>query len=148
MTDAPLGRGQPSVDREFTITRVLDAPRHLVWRAWTDPEQLAKWFGPRGFSTPLDGISMDVRPGGTIEFVMVSEDGTELLNGGTYLEVVEPERLVWRDRDIDLMVTITLRELGDRTEMTCHVVGETGGEGAVAGWSSMFDKLAESLRAG
>jgi uncharacterized protein YndB with AHSA1/START domain len=89
-----------------------------------------------------------VRPGGIIEFVMVSEDGTELPNGGTYLEVVEPERLVWRDRDVDLVVTITLRDLGDRTEMTCHVVGQTGGEPAVAGWSSLFDKLAELLRAG
>jgi uncharacterized protein YndB with AHSA1/START domain len=88
---------------------------------------------------------MDVRPGGTCEFVMVSEDGTEHSNGGTYLEVVEPERLLWRDRDVDLLVTVTLGDLGDRTEMTCHVVGETGGDQAVAGWSSSFDKLAESL---
>jgi uncharacterized protein YndB with AHSA1/START domain len=61
------------------------------------------------------------------------------------LEVVEPERLVWRYRDVDLVVTITLRDLGGRTEMTCHVVGETGGDQAVAGWSSSFDKLAASL---
>ena len=144
MTETPPGVG--GTDREFTITRVLDAPRHLVWRSWTQPEHFARWFGPRGFTTPLSKVTMDVRPGGTCEFVMVSdEDGSEYSNGATFLEVVEPERLVWRDRDVDLVVTITLRDLGDRTEMTCHVVGETGGDQAVAGWSSSFDKLAESL---
>lgn len=143
MAETPPSRG--GIDREFTITRVLAAPRSLVWKAWTEPEQFARWFGPRGFTTPLSKIAMDVRPGGTCEFVMVSEDGTEYSNGATYLEVVEPERLVWRDRDVDLVVTITLRDLGDRTEMTCHVVGETGGDQALAGWSSSFDKLAESL---
>ena len=89
---------------------------------------------------------MDVRPGGTFEFTMVSDDdGTEIPSGGTFLEVEEPERLVWRDRDIDLNVTITFADLGGRTEMTCHVVGETGGAQAYDGWSTMFDKLAEFL---
>jgi uncharacterized protein YndB with AHSA1/START domain len=142
---AEITPGPGGTDREFTITRVLDAPRELVWNAWTQPEQFARWFGPRGFTTPLSKITMDLRPGGTVEFVMVSEDGTEYPNGATFLEVSEPERLVWRDRDIDLVVTVTLRDLDGRTEMTCHVVGETGGDDAVAGWSSSFDKLAESL---
>ncbi len=132
-------------DREFTITRVLDAPRQLVWKAWTNPEQFARWFGPRGFTVPPSTVTMDVRPGGRCEFVMVSDDGTEYPNGGTYLEVVEPERLVFRDRDVDLVVTVTLTDLGDKTRMTVHAVGETGGDGAIAGWSSSFDKLAESL---
>jgi uncharacterized protein YndB with AHSA1/START domain len=144
MAETPPGMG--GTDREFTITRVFDAPRQLVWKAWTEPEQFARWFGPRGFTTPLSKITMDVRPGGRFEFVMVSEaDGTEYPNGGTFLEVVEPERLVWRDRDIDLLATITLIDLGDRTRMTCHAIGETGGDDAVAGWSSSFDKLEESL---
>jgi uncharacterized protein YndB with AHSA1/START domain len=136
----------PPLDREFTITRVFDAPRELVWRAWTDPEHMSRWFGPHGFTTPLATVTMDVRPGGTFEFTMVSDDdGNEIPSGGTFLEVVEPERLVWRDRDIDLLVTVTFADLGERTEMTCHVVGKTGGAQAYDGWSTMFDKLAEAL---
>ena len=136
----------PPLDQEFTITRVFDAPRELVWTAWTDPEQVSRWFGPRGFTTPASTVTMDVRPGGTFEVTMVSDaDATGIPSGGTFLEVVEPERLVWRDRDIDLIVTITFADLGGRTEMTCHVVGNTGGAEAYDGWSSMFDKLAEFL---
>jgi uncharacterized protein YndB with AHSA1/START domain len=134
----------PPVDREFTITRVYDAPRELVWRAWTDPEHMAAWFGPRGITTPRSTITVDLRPGGAFEFTMVSdEDGTEYPSGGTFVEVQAPERLVWRDRDIDLLVTVTFADVGDRTEMTCHVVGETGGAEAYDGWSTMFDKLGE-----
>jgi uncharacterized protein YndB with AHSA1/START domain len=136
----------PPIDREFTITRVYDAPREVVWRAWTDPEHVARWFGPRGITTPLSTITMDVRPGGSFELTMVSDDdGKEYPSGGTYLEVLAPERLVWRDRDIDLTVTVTFTDLGGRTEMTCHVVGRTGGAEAYDGWSTMFDKLADSL---
>jgi uncharacterized protein YndB with AHSA1/START domain len=134
----------PPVGREFTITRVYDAPRELVWKAWTDPEHVARWFGPRGITTPRSTITMDVRPGGAFELTMVSDDdGTEYPSGGTFLEVQAPERLVWRDRDIDMTVTITFADLGDRTEMTCHVVGETGGAEAYGGWSTMLDKLGE-----
>jgi uncharacterized protein YndB with AHSA1/START domain len=134
----------PPVDREFTITRVYEAPRELVWRAWTDPEHMAAWFGPRGITTPRSTITVDLRPGGAFEFTMVSDDeGTEYPSGGTFVEVQAPERLVWRDRDIDLLVTVTFSDLGDRTEMTCHVVGETGGAQAYDGWSTMFDKLGE-----
>jgi uncharacterized protein YndB with AHSA1/START domain len=136
----------PPVDQEFTITRVYEAPRELVWRAWTDPEQVARWFGPRGFTTPRPTVTMDVRPGGTFEFTMVSDDdGTAIPSGGTFLEVEEPARLVWRDRDVDLTVTITLTDVGGRTEMTCHVVGKTGGARAYDGWSTMFEKLADVL---
>lgn len=138
----------PPIDEEFTITRVFDAPRELVWKAWTDPEQVARWYGPRGFSTPRSTITMDVRRGGAFALTMVDDDdGTEYPSGGTFLEVEEPERLVWRDRDIDLLVTITFADLGGRTEMTCHVLGRTGGAEAHDGWSAMFDELAEYLAA-
>ncbi|HMF04075.1 MAG TPA: SRPBCC domain-containing protein [Acidimicrobiia bacterium] len=134
------------IDQEFTITRVFDAPRELVWKAWTDPDQMARWYGPRGISTPRSTITMDVRPGGTFELTMVDDaDGSEYPSGGTFLEVEEPERLVWRDRDIDLLVTITFVDLGGRTEMTCHVAGRTGGAQAYDGWSTMFDDLAAFL---
>src|ERR1700730_19384056 len=79
---------------ELNITRVFDAPRELVWKAWTDPEHVSRWFGPRGFTTPLSTVTMDVRPGGTFEFTMVSDDdGADILSGGSFLEGVEPARL-------------------------------------------------------
>ena len=77
--------------------------------------------------------------------MVADEDGKESPAGGEFLDVVEPERLVWRDRDRDLVVTITFADLGDRTEMTCHVVGKTGGAQAYDGWSTMFDKFADLL---
>lgn len=139
---------------EFTIVRVLDAPRGAVWQAWTDPEQLAQWFGPRGVSTPRDKIRMDVRPGGVASLVMVDDaSGEEYPNSGTYVEVVPPERLVWKDDGYPDgtgagTVTVTLRDLGDKTELTLYAVAdftETVRAQAEVGWGSTFDKLAELL---
>ena len=139
---------------EFTIVRAFDAPRQVVWRAWTEPEQLAQWFGPRGISTPLDKIRMDLRPGGQASLVMVDDaSGVEYLNTGTYLEIVPPERLVWKDDGFSDgtgpgTVTVTLRDLGGKTELTVHVVAdftETMRAQAEVGWGSSFDKLAELL---
>lgn len=142
---------------EFTIVRVFDAPREAVWRAWTEPEQFAQWFGPRGVSTPLDRLHMDLRPGGTASLVMVDDaSGEEFPNTGTYLEVVPPERLVWRDEAADEgvgagTVTVTLRDLGGKTELTLHAVADFADEmraQAEAGWESTFDRLAELLARG
>ncbi|HEY3087247.1 MAG TPA: SRPBCC domain-containing protein [Jatrophihabitantaceae bacterium] len=139
---------------EFTIVRVFDAPREAVWRAWTDPEQLAQWFGPRGVSTPLDKIRMDLRPGGVASLVMVDDaSGTEYPNSGTYLEVVPPERLVWKDDGFPDgtgagTVTVRLRNLGGKTELALHVVADFTDEmraQAGAGWGSSFDRLGELL---
>ena len=139
---------------EFTIVRAFDAPREAVWRAWTEPEQLAQWFGPRGISTPLDKIRMDLRPGGEASLVMVDDaSGEEYPNTGTYLEVVPPERLVWKDDGFPDgtgagTVTVTLRDLGGKTELTVHVVAdftETMRAQSEIGWGSSFDKLADLL---
>ena len=139
---------------EFTIVRAFDAPREVVWLAWTEPEQLAQWFGPRGISTPVDKIRMDLRPGGQASLVMVDDaSGVEYLNTGTYLEIVPPERLVWKDDGFSDgtgpgTVTVTLRDLGGKTELTVHVVAdftETMRAQAEVGWGSSFDKLAELL---
>jgi uncharacterized protein YndB with AHSA1/START domain len=139
---------------ELTIVRVFDAPREAVWRAWTEPEQLAQWFGPRGISTPLDKIRMDLRPGGEASLVMVDDSsGEEYPNTGTYLEVVAPERLVWKDDGYPDgtgagTVSVTLRDLGDRTELTLRAVAdftETMRAQAEVGWGTSFDKLAELL---
>jgi uncharacterized protein YndB with AHSA1/START domain len=140
--------------QEITMSRVFDAPRDLVWKAWTEPDQLARWWGPRGTSTPVEKISMDVRPGGTLRVTSVSDDGSEMTVHGIYREVVEPERLVfeepsenaWHDGAVSVL---TLTDLGDgRTEMTVHTTIRTSEEmrgAAEAGMASSFDRLAEHL---
>jgi uncharacterized protein YndB with AHSA1/START domain len=134
---------------EFTLTRILDAPRELVFRAWTDPDQLAAWWGPEGFSTPRAGIELDPRPGGVFRFVMVLDaDGTELPSDMRFREVVEPERLVfgWEaQRGLGAgTVTVTFADLGGRTEMVTHYVGdatEAMARMSRGGWTSQLAKL-------
>src|SRR5271156_4260473 len=80
---------------ELVLTRLIDAPRDLLFRAWTDPELLKQWFAPLPYTTPV--AELDVRPGGASRIVMRSADGEEFPNRGVYLEVVENERLVFTD---------------------------------------------------
>jgi uncharacterized protein YndB with AHSA1/START domain len=151
MTDRPGSR--PATEREFTITRVFDAPRELVFRAWTDPAHLAAWFGPRGCTTPLSTIAADVRPGGNWRATMIRDDnGAEYPTGGFYIEVREPERLAftWTEPGggDESIVTVVLADIGGRTEMTFHQAGFTSDEsrtGVHEGWSSSFDRLAEQF---
>ena len=140
--------------REFTITRELAAPRELVFRAWTDPRHLTRWYGPRGCTTPLDSISADVRAGGMWRATMVVDaTGQEFPTGGFYLEVRAPERLVftWREPggDAESVITIELADLGDgRTAMTFHQAGcttEEAWENVHDGWASAFDRLIEHI---
>jgi uncharacterized protein YndB with AHSA1/START domain len=140
--------------QEIRITRVFDAPRELVWKAWTEPEQLVQWWGPPGWSTPLDSITMDVRPGGAFRLTGISEDGTEMPQDGVYREVVEPERLVfeesaennWHEGAVSV---VTFTDLGDgRTEMVSHMTIHTTAEmreRAEAGVSGSVDRLAQHL---
>jgi uncharacterized protein YndB with AHSA1/START domain len=87
--------GEGAATREVAITRVFDAPRELVWKEWTEPECLAAWWGKRGWSTPPEGITMDVLRGGVFRVTSVSdEDGSGMVQEGAYREVVELERLV------------------------------------------------------
>jgi uncharacterized protein YndB with AHSA1/START domain len=140
--------------QEITIRRVFEAPRELVWKAWTEPERLAEWWGPRGSRTPLDQVTMDVRPGGTFHVTSVSEDGSEMSVAGVYREVVEPERLVldepaegaWHEGAVSVA---TFNDLGDgRTEMVVQTTIHTTDEMRVqaqAGMESTFDRLGEHL---
>jgi len=136
--------------REFTLTRVFDAPRELVWRAWTEPEQLARWWGPKGLSTPLATIEMDVRSGGVFRLTMVSDaDGTKFPANMAFRDVVEFERLVFgwgEQRGLGSgEVTVTFTDLGGRTEVTTHFAGYATDAlfaGARAGWGEQLDKLA------
>jgi uncharacterized protein YndB with AHSA1/START domain len=140
--------------QEITIRRVFDAPRELVWKAWTEPDQLAQWWGPRGSRTPLERITMDPTPGGTFKVTSVSEDGNEMTVRGVYREVVEPERLVldepaegsWHEGAVSVA---TFTDLGDgRTEMVVRTTIHTTDEMRVtaqAGMESTFDRLGELL---
>jgi uncharacterized protein YndB with AHSA1/START domain len=141
--------------QELTITRVFDAPRELVWEAWTKPEQLARWWGPAGWTNRLETITMDVRPGGTFRVTSVSDsDGTEMTSEGVYRELVEPERLVLDESAEDAwhqgaVSVATFNDLGDgRTEIvlqsTIHTTDEMRGT-AEAGMAGSLDRLAEHL---
>ncbi len=143
-------------DLEYTITRVLDAPREAVFDAWTEPERFSQWFGPRGFTTPVSLISMDLRPGGEWSACLVSPDGAKAPLGGVYREITAPERLVFTTGDPDnqegavaSVATVTLTDLGGRTEMNFTQEGyntdEAHAEAAKAGWLQFFDRLAEHL---
>jgi uncharacterized protein YndB with AHSA1/START domain len=140
--------------QEITFTRVYEAPRELVWKAWTEPERLVEWWGPPGWSTPLESVTMEVRPGGTFRLTSLSDEGEEMPVVGVYREVVEPERLVleepaeqaWHEGSVSV---VTLTDLGDgRTEMALHATIHTTDEmrrNAEAGMAATLDRLAEHL---
>ncbi len=150
-TDAAVAPGRQD-ERVLVVTRLLDAPRALVFKAWTQPEHLARWWGPQGFSLP--SCELDPRPGGTYRFVMRSPEGSEHRVAGTYREVVEPERLVftwsWLDEDDrpkhETLVTVTFAEEGAQTRMTLHQAvfeSVTARDSHRGGWTGSFDRLAE-----
>jgi len=107
---------------ELHVTRVFDAPRELVFRCMIEPEHLTHFWGPVGVSTPIENITIDARPGGVFETVMVNDsDGAEYPSRGVYVEVVAPERLVWREPDIGMITSATFVQLDDnRTEVRIH----------------------------
>lgn len=85
-------KGNSTEGQEFVLTRTFDAPRELVWKAWTEREHLMRWFGPKGFSMPV--AKMDLRPGGSFLYGLRSPDGMEMWGKWVFREVVAPERLV------------------------------------------------------
>jgi uncharacterized protein YndB with AHSA1/START domain len=147
-----------ALDREIVLSRVFDAPRDLVFRAWTDKEHFAKWFGPRGFTTTIS--EADMRVGGLLRFEMRAPDGKVWDNRIAFLEIKSPELLVYdhgSDKDDDpgrFRVTITFDEQSDKkTVMTMRQLHPTKeqraigiGFGAVELGYQTLDKLAEHLR--
>lgn len=109
---------------EFTYRRVHRAPAELLFDCLTQPEHLSEFWGPDGTTTPADSITVDLRPGGVFETVMVNTaDGTSYRMRAVYLEVERPVRLVWTEPDVEggMTTTITLTDLGDgRTEVVTH----------------------------
>jgi uncharacterized protein YndB with AHSA1/START domain len=135
---------------ELTYTRVFDAPKELVFRCMIEPEHLTHFWGPAGVSTPLETIKVDARPGGIFETVMVSDsDGSQYRMRAVYVEVIEPERLVWTDSDTGMTTTSTFTDLGDaRTEVRIHqanVPEAFASPQAQAGFLTSLDLFAEYL---
>ncbi len=142
-------------ERVLVITRVFDTPRALVFKLWTDPSHVKKWWGPRDY--PATYLEMDVRPGGAWRGCLRStETGKELWQGGVFREVAEPERLVFTfawdeegERALETLVTVSFAEQNGKTLMTFrHAPFQSIGErdGHQGGWTSTFDRLADYLR--
>ena len=109
---------------ELTVIRTYNAPRELVFECMITPEHLTHFWGPVGVSTPLETINVDPRPGGVFETVMVNDsDGAEYPSRGIYVEVDKPNRLSWKEPDVEggMLSSLTFVDLGDgRTEVTIH----------------------------
>jgi uncharacterized protein YndB with AHSA1/START domain len=147
-----------ALDREIVLSKVFDAPRELVFRAWTEPEHFARWFGPKGFSIVMH--EHDARVGGRVRFDMIGPDGTRYTNRMDYLEIVRPERLIYDhgpDQDDDankFRVTITFDAQSDgKTVVTLRQLHPNKarreaviGFGAVELGYQTLDKLAAHLR--
>jgi uncharacterized protein YndB with AHSA1/START domain len=115
-----------TADRELVFHRVFDAPREVVFAVWTDPKHVAQWWGPNGFTTTIS--EMDVRPGGVWRLVMHGPDGRDYKNKIVFLEVVRPERLVYKHEPehgtepVTFETTVTFAERGGKTEMTFRML--------------------------
>lgn len=152
---------------ELVITRTFDAPRELVWQAWTKPERLMRWYGPKDFTAPA--CEIDLRVGGKYLNCMRSAEGQDFWSTGTYLKIVEPSLLVCSDSfadaegnvvpathygmapdlPLELQVTVILEEEEGKTKMTLRHLGLPPGEMSemcADGWNQSFDKLAKILK--
>ncbi len=151
--------------RDLVITRVFDAPVELVWKAWTEPERIKKWWGPKNYTAPV--IKVDFKVGGKALLSMRGPDGKDVWTTGTYKEIVPLKRIVTTDSfadkngkvvpstaygmsgfPLELQVTITFQAQGNRTKMTLRHSGLPSGklsEMTGVGWNESFDKLEVSL---
>jgi uncharacterized protein YndB with AHSA1/START domain len=145
-------------EREVTVTRVYDAPRALVFKAWTDPKHLRSWWGPKVFTNPV--CEVDVRVGGSWRIVMRAPNGDEYPGGGVYKEIVEPERLVFTnnafDKDGNIILegctTVMLADERGKTKLTLQTRAAARAacaaaflQGMGAGWTQSLERLAEEL---
>ncbi|HLH19928.1 MAG TPA: SRPBCC domain-containing protein [Bryobacteraceae bacterium] len=139
-----------AVKGQLELARTFDAPRELVFQAWTDPKHLAAWWGPRGFTTRIQ--EMDVRPGGAWRYSMRGPDGKEYPFDGVYVEVVEPERLVFDGiihgvPEQRVWTEVTFADRGGKTEIAVRQWYSFEGieSGATIGWNQQLDRFAEFL---
>ncbi len=153
--------------QELVIIRVFNAPRELVWKAWTDPEYFKQWWGPKDYTSPF--CEIDLRVGGKYLNCMRSPEGQDYWSTGVYREIVPLERIVYTDSfadkdgnvvsatyygmspdfPLEMLVTVTFEEYEGKTKMTLKHTNLPAGEMSEqtgAGWNESFDKLAKSLR--
>ena len=144
----------PYGERTVTLTRIYDAPRELVWRAWTDPKHVAQWFGPKHFTSSVPQLDLCI--GGALRIVMHGPDGNDYPMKGVFKEIVPPERLVFSniavDKDGNRLLegetTVILEDAGGKTRLTLHSyakglmrIAPQMLAGMEAGWSQSLDKL-------
>jgi uncharacterized protein YndB with AHSA1/START domain len=152
---------QEAASREIIITRVFDAPRAHVFKAWTDPKHVEKWWGPKGFTSR--DCEIDLRVGGVFRLQMDGPDGTVYPCTGVYREIVEPERLVFASTASDgpacgaglpprSIVTVTFAEHAGKTTLTIHTRLESAADreaaekaGVQPGWAATLERLADFL---
>lgn len=164
-----MSKNTPQVaEGELVIERIFDAPLELVWQAWTEPEHIKRWWGPKDFTAPV--IKIDFREGGAYHYCMRSPDGQDYWSTGVFREIVPQKRIVYTDSfadekgnvvsgsyygmgddiPLELLVTLTFEDTGDgRTRFTLRHAGMPEGENsemAGLGWNQSLDKLAESLQ--
>lgn len=154
-------------ERVIEITRVFNAPRTLVWKAWTDPKHFMQWWGPKNFTCPFAVI--DFRVGGKYRNCMRSPEGKDFWTTGEYRDIIPMERIVYTDCfsdengnvvhasyyempgddwPLEMMVTVTFEDLNGKTRMILRHIGHPAGrmgEMANMGWNESFDKLAEVI---
>ncbi|HUY85051.1 MAG TPA: SRPBCC domain-containing protein [Candidatus Dormibacteraeota bacterium] len=148
---------------DLSITRVVDAPLERVWQAWTDPDELQKWWGPRGVTNPT--CEWEARPGGKMNVVMLAGESLGELKGqewpmtGEFKEVVPRQKLVFTSSAImdgkpilENLCTVTLQDQDGKTKLTLQIVvtkATPEAEGPLAGmaqgWNESIDKLTEQL---
>ncbi len=144
-----------SANREILITRIIDAPRELVFKAWIDPKHMAHWWGPKDFTNPV--CELDPRPGGAILIHMRGPDGVLYPTRGLFHEIVEPERLVlttsaFEDKEgrdqLEVLNTVTFAEHNGKTKLTLHAVIvrstpeiQASIDGMDQGWNQSLDRL-------
>jgi uncharacterized protein YndB with AHSA1/START domain len=160
------------VTAPFTITRVVDAPRDKVWRAWTEVEHLRQWWGPKGFA--VTHCKVDLRPGGIVHYCLRMPDGAEMWGKFVYREIAKPERLVWinsfSDKDggttvhpmspdwpREMLTKVTFEAQGGKTKVTVQWVPvdastdierkafDEGRDSMKQGWSGTFEQLESYL---
>ena len=149
-----MAERQTNLLQNLVITRVFDAPRELVWKAWTDPGLVVKWWGPKDFTSP--SCKIDLRVGGQYFFCMRAPDGQEYWSGGEYTEIIPPEKIVsvlfYADKngkvepadhsDVEVRDVVTFEDMGrGRTKLTFTRSYWDVGEDE--GMNEIFDKLAE-----
>jgi uncharacterized protein YndB with AHSA1/START domain len=147
-----------ATERELALTRVLDAPRELVFKVWTDPKHFVQWWGPHKFTNPV--CELDARPGGAILIHMRGPDGTVHRMTGVYVEVVRPERLVFTSSALDQngkalfeqRTTVTFDEQNGKTKLTVHSrvykaipAAAPALQGMEMGWTQTLERLASHL---